>query len=371
MAEQYTRDDAQISVTVNGQTYEGWLQSEVNRSLETLASTFSIPVSLTPGNPPDIKRQDEVQVRIGGHKMVTGYVLAAEPFYNTKDCGLRVTGRSRTGDLVNCSAIFKGGQWRNAKIDRIIKDILEPFGLELAVDTDIGDAVADFKLTHGEYALDAIARAARLRGVLVTDDDSGRVLLTKAGDKLFKGALVRGQNVISMESIGTDEQRHSQYFVYGQSSSIADFDQARGLKATSIDDDMKRYLPLVINAEGNTTQAELQTMADHTKRVRRGHSMGFRYTVEGWTFQGEPWPVNQRVPIYDDVAGLDGAEWLICSARPTCSLKDGDITELVVRPREAYDTAPLKTKVRRKNWGNKGNTTNHARGPSDRAQGGR
>jgi hypothetical protein len=59
--------------------------------------------------------------------------------------------------------------------------------------------------------------------------------------------------------------------------------------------------------------------------------------------------------------------------KQTCDLREGDVTELLVRPVEAYDTAPLKTKVKSRNWGNKGNTTNHPagpRGPSDKARGG-
>jgi prophage tail gpP-like protein len=370
MPAQYTRDEAKIAVMVGAQSYEGWLQSEVDRSLETLAGVFSIPVSLVPGDPPAIKRQDKVEVRIGGRTVITGFVLAAEPFYRRGECGMRIMGRDRAGDLVHCSAIYKGGQWRNVTVDRIIKDVIGPFGLELKVDTEVGDPVKDFKLGHGETALDAVARAARLRGILVTRDDAGRVLLTKAGKERFKGAIVRGQNVIEMQSIGTDEQRHSHYYVYGQSHVVADFDTARGLKALARDDGVGRYLPLVINADGNTTQAELQTQADHTMRVRRGHAYGYRYTVEGWTYQGEPWPLNQRVAIYDDVAGLDGDEWLICGVKQTCDLKEGDVTELTVRPIEAYDTAPLKTKVKRRNWANKGNTTNHPTGPRDKARGG-
>ena len=373
--ERFTRDTAKIVVEVLGldgfgwTAYEGWLQSEVERSLEALAGTFSIPISLVPGAPPWIHRGDAVRVRIGSKVVITGYVLAAEPFYRRGECGMRVMGRDRTGDLVSCSAIYKGGQWRNVTVERIVKDIISPFGLELVVDTDLGEVVKDFKLGHGETALDAVARAARLRGILVTRDDAGRVLLTKAGKNRFKGAIVRGQNVIAMESVGSDEQRHSQYFVYGQANTVTDFDQARGLKATAKDADITRYLPLVINADGNTTQKELQTLADHTARVRRGHAMGFKYTLEGWTYAGEPWPLNERVAIYDDVAGLAGAEWLICGVKQTCDLKEGDVTELLVRPIEAYDTAPLKSKVTRRNWGNKGNTTNHPRGPSDHAQG--
>lgn len=359
MAEQYTRDQAQISVIVRGQAYTGWLESDVERSLEAICGTFSIPVSLVPGSPPEIYRQDEVQVRIGSKTVITGYVLAAEPFYSRDNCGMRITGRDRTGDLVRSSAIHKGGQWRKASLERIAKDLAAPFGLKVTVEADVGAPLADFKLSHGESVVDALARAARLRGVLVTRGEDGHLLLTKAGQRRFKGEIRRGSNVISMEGVGSDEQRHSEYIAYGQSNVIDDFEIARGHKAMARDGEISRYMPLIINGDGNTSQAELQALVDHTARVRRGHSMGYRYRVEGWTFEGEPWPLNQRVAVHDDIAGLQGQEWLIASVRHTCSLKDGDVTDLVVRPVEAYDAVPLKSRPKNRNWGNAGNRTNH------------
>jgi hypothetical protein len=65
MAAQYTRDDAKITVIVNGVGFEGWLQSEVERSIEALAGTFSVPVSLVPGSTPTIARQSPVSIKIG------------------------------------------------------------------------------------------------------------------------------------------------------------------------------------------------------------------------------------------------------------------------------------------------------------------
>lgn len=362
--ERYTRDDARITVRVNGTDYTGWLQSEVTRSLEAVAGTFSIPVSLVPGQPPDINRQDEVQVRIGDTPVVTGYVLSAEPFYRRGDCGLRITGRDRTGDLVHSSAIHQGGQWRRATLERIARDLLAPFGLDVKVETDIGEPIIDFKLHHGEPVLDALSRAARLRGVMLAPGSQGELLLTRAGAQRFDGEVRRGSNVIEMAGVGSDERRHSHYIVYGQGNTAGtDLETARRLKAEATDAGVVRYLPLVMNAEGNVTAAELQRLADHTMRVRHGHSQGFRYLVEGWTFKGRPWPLNQRVPIHDDVAGLDGDEWLIASVRHSCDLREGDVTELIVRPVEAYDTQPLKTKVKRKHW-------KQDRGPDDKALGG-
>lgn len=199
--ERYTRDDAKIIVNVNGKAFEGWLQSEVERDIEAICGKFNIPVSLDPGAPPEISRQDEVEIWIGETKVITGYVLSADPFYRRGDCGVRIVGRDRTGDLVRTSAIHKGGQWRSATLERIARDLVAPYGLHVKVDTDIGAPIQDFKLYHGESVVDALARAARLRGVLVTRDSAGRLLLTKAGKDRFKGAIVRGHNVISMDGI--------------------------------------------------------------------------------------------------------------------------------------------------------------------------
>jgi len=351
MATTYTKEQDRVYVTVAGRDYDGWLESSIERSIETISSRFSIPVSLVPGFPPDIARQDEIKVRINQTVVVTGYVLAAEPFYRRDDCGFRIEGRSRTGDLVQCSAIHKGGQWQNVKLDRIARDLCQPFGIDVVVDTDLGAAINDFKLQHGETVVAALARATRLRGVLATTSAAGQLLLTKAGKNKAAGAIVRGQNVISMQAVGTDAERFSEYIVYGQGDlygGVANFEQARQQKATAKDPDIKRYLPLVINADGNNEPADMQRLVDHTMRVRRGQAYGLKYVLEGWTFKGVPWEINTRVPVYDDIAGLDGVEWLIAEVRHTVDLREGDVTELLVRPIEAYDTVPLNTKLRRK-----------------------
>lgn len=370
MADRYVRDPARVQLLVGGRRFDGWTSCEVGRSLEAIAGTFSVPVSLVPGQPRPISRGQQVQVLLGDKPVVNGYVLAAQVFYSRNDCGLMVSGRDRAGDLVRCSAIHRGGQWRRAGLERIATDLVAPFGLAVRVETDLGDPIQDFKLQHGETVVEALARAARLRGVLVTRSDEGQVLLTRAGNKLFPGVIRRGWNVVDLREIGSDEDRHSEYIVYGQSITADSFEAARGLKARALDPEMGRYLPLLVNAQGNVTATELRDLAEHTLRVRRGHSMGFRYRVEGWTFQGEPWPVGQRVLIEDDVAGIPGEEWLITSARATLDVREGDVTELVVRPVESYDSRPLRTRVKRKNWGNRGNRTNHPRGPTDRATGG-
>lgn len=373
----WTKEDAQVYVSVNGVDYQGWLSSTIERSIDNLAATFDIPVSLIPGAAPQIARQDLVKVRINDTLVATGYALVADPFYQRNDCGLRVSGRSRVGDMVQCAAIHAGGQWRGAKIDQIARDIAAPFEVEVVVETDVGAPIAEFKLEHGEKAVDALARAARLRGVLVTTNAQGQLLITRAGTQRSHGAIVRGLNVISMEPAGSDEDRFSHYIVKGQgggaakktgarhlqplavgqtagASAAKSFEKQKELKGEVRDEAMQRYLPLVVNAEGNKSAADMQKLAEHTMRVKRGQALGIRYTVEGWTWEGKPWEINTLVPVWDDIAGLEGALWLICSVRSTVDRKEGDVTELLVRPPEAYDTIPINEKNESKGRGRKG-----------------
>jgi prophage tail gpP-like protein len=339
-------DQPVVSIRVRGNVLTGWIQSEVSRSIESVSGTFSIPADFVPGQVPLVQRQDEVQVLVGDTVVITGFVMAAEPFYGPRECGLNVAGRDRTGDLVTSTAIHKGGQWRGVKIDRIVRDLVEPFGIGVTVLADLGDPMPEFKLAFGESRLDAIARACKFRGVLPVPDGRGNLLLTKAGTIKAPGEIRRGKNVIRMRGIGTDERRHSEYIVYGQGSVGDDFESSRQRKARAFDPAVRRFSPLVVPADGNVTQADMQALVDHTARVRRGHAYGFEYEVEGWLVNGKPWPINALVPVFDDVAGLDGAEWLICSTRLSVDRERGASTVLVVRPREAYDAVPLKTKVR-------------------------
>ncbi len=350
-----------IIIRCKGKDFEGWEQSTVEMSLESIAGTASIPITWDSrlGACP-IKRQDEVAIFIRAGlgpsapetQIAKGFVLAAEPFYDAHNMGRNIAVRDSSGDLVHCSAIHKGGQWRGAKADRIIKDLLAPFGIELIVQADVGAAIKDFKLEHGETVVDAASKVARLRGLLVTRDHLGRVVLTTAGKDKFVGSLrggraakTRGGNVISMQGQGTDENRFSDYFVYGQGAAkgAADFDKQRTQKHSSHDPEIKRYLPLVINAGNDSDGTDVKQLAEHTARVRRGQAYAYEYKVDGWTVRGKPWLPNLRVPIYDDEVGLDGDEWLITSVKLHHDLQDGQVTTLVVKPIEAYAPEPLKS----------------------------
>jgi len=355
-----------VTLTVDGEDFIGWLDTSIQRSIEEISARFSVNVALMPdGGTPPIDRQDEVQIMIGGSKIMTGIVLAAEPYYNGHDdYGIRVEGRDRTGDLITAAAIHEGGQWRGVGIDQIARDLCKPYGIEVKVtnDADIGKPLERFELENGEPVAEAISRACKYRGVLVTRDNDGSLLLTTAGNKKAPASLVVGKNVISMSANGTDAERCSEYIVQGQGeiNQHGSAKKARDLEFKAYDKDIKRYLPCIIQADDGGDQEHMQKIAEHTARIRAGKAYSYSYTVEGWEVNGVPWEPNQLVAVADPVLGLDFDEMLIISANATISRDNADVTEIVIAPKAAYEQIPLPEpkessggKKKKKSKGNK------------------
>lgn len=336
-------DDQVVSVRVGGgQQLVGWRESTVSRSMERLAGSFSVPVSLVPGQAWPCQRGELVQVLLGSTVVATGYADVADPYYNKDDCGFIISGEDRTADLAVCSALHQGGKWSKASLERIALDLCRPFEIDVRVEADLGPVFAEYRIWFGETVLECISRAARMRGVLVCRNDAGQVVLTKAGATRAPVSICRGRNVIAMQPMGSDKHCHSEYRAYAQGAVGNTFDEGRQIKATTQDPDVRRYRPLIVPVYGHQTREDLQRLVEHTMRVRRGHARSYRYTVEGWLADGKPWPLNARVVVQDDIARVDGDDWIIAAVTERCDKQNGKVSDLTVTPLAAYSTVALK-----------------------------
>src|SRR5574340_693573 len=124
-----------VTLVVNGTEYGGWKEVEISAGIERQARDFTLSVTdRWPGAtdiPRRIKQGDVCEVYIGADKLLTGHVDATPIRYDGKSISVGVKGRSKTADLVDCSAVHKTGQWHNAKIERIAADLAAPFGIEV------------------------------------------------------------------------------------------------------------------------------------------------------------------------------------------------------------------------------------------------
>ena len=335
----------ECTLVVDGMAYAGWTRLEVQRSLEQIAGGFVLQLASTyPGQEPIALREGlPCQVRLGEDVVITGFIDDLETDDTETSSSVRLAGRDRTGDLVDCSAVHKSGQWRGAKLERIVADIAQPFHIDVVVasGTDTGEVFKRFALEEGEKAFDAIDRACRLRGVLVTSTPDGNLLLTTASSTSTEVHLEEGVNMRKFNSRHSWKERHSEIIIKGQ---MAGDDHEYGaaaahLKATAKDAEIDRYRPLIVVAEHGTTTKALGERAQWEVAVRMGRGKRGGCTVVGWRTGkdgqvGPLWQPNMLVQVKSARMRLD-MELLIvgCTYQLT---EQGRSTELSFARPEAF-----------------------------------
>jgi len=302
-----------VNLTLGSGIYGGWTTVRVVRSLEALAGSFEI--SLTEREPGAVRPRtfttgEQCTVQLDGETVITGYVDDVAPSYDAEQHTIRIAGRDRTADLVDCSAIHKPGEWRAQTLDVIVAELARPFGISVRILTDTGKPFARFAIEQGETVFEAIDRLCRMRGVLATSTPGGTLVVMRAtGGARVPVTLEKGVNVISAAGRASQRERFSQYIVKGQhpGDDLWPTEMAAHLRGTATDAGVGRYRPLLVIAEDLTTTSSAGDRAAWEANVRSARSRRPSYTVQGWrTADGGPlWAPGQTVRVVDDWIGLD------------------------------------------------------------------
>lgn len=337
-----------VQLKVGGLLFGGWKSLRAEVGIEQCSGAFDLSVSdrwSGQAQPWPIKPGDACALQLNGQTIISGYTDTVKPSFDKQSHGIRVSGRDKTMDLIDCAAIFKTGQWKRAKLDRIARDIAEPFHITVVVahGVDLGAAFDSFNIEEGERAFEAIDRAARMRAVLVMTDGAGRLVLTTASKDKTGRALVQGVNVLHAELDLSWKERFSEITVKGQGKGTAAAygDKVAHGKASIKDDAITRYRPLVVIAEQHGTSPTFTARAEWERNVRRGRGTRAVVKVPGWTYPaiGMPdgtavWQPNMLVEVDLPYLGLQ-QDLLI--AKCIYTLDDaGSVTELHLADPSAF-----------------------------------
>ena len=335
-----------LTLTVNGRVYGGWTEASVTRSITQMAGSFNIAVSerwFGQDRAWAIEPWSAVQVRIGDDLILSGYVDDYQPSYGPAAHSVRVLGRSKTADLVDCSPEIDGGQFKGYKLDAIARAVCNLFGLGVVVQADMGDGFPAATIERAETAYEFLERLCRLRGVFATDDETGNLVLTRAGTTRASGSLREGDNILSASAKLSVAKRFSKYVVRTQHGVTADWDQVvTDVMGASTDGGCPRYRPHVAMGESQLTPAQASARARWQAVYATARGLQASVTLQGWRQpDGSPWRVNQIVPVVSPMLGLDRE---LLTAAVTTSLKDGEgrRTRLTLGPVEGYTPDPVQ-----------------------------
>lgn len=343
-----------LTLSINGQDYAGWKSASVTRSLDNCASTFEVEVSerwagrdkswqIVPG--------DAAVVAVDGTPLLTGYVERYQPSYDPQNHSVRISGRSKTCDLVDCMPDIKGGQYCGYTVDKIARALATPFGITVTVadGVDVGDAFPVAMIEKCETAYDFIDKMCRMRSVLACDAADGSLVLTQAGSNRAKSALVEGENIKSASASITADKRFQKYVVLSQTPLSYDDAAAQpAIAATVTDSGVKRFRRFAEIAEIPADEGGAKARAVWRKSYNYGQSIEAQITVKEWrqTVGGDLWDTNLLVPVKSPFLALD-MDLLIGSVTYRLDTSGGRTTELTLKPSAAYTPEPVKAKKKK------------------------
>ncbi|MCW8918905.1 MAG: contractile injection system protein, VgrG/Pvc8 family [Gammaproteobacteria bacterium] len=333
-----------VVLVVDGREYGGWKSIGIEAGIDRVAREFRLGVtSRYPGQAvaTRVVPGDQCQAYIDSDLVLSGYVDGTPIDYGSDQFAVGVVGRSKTGDLVDCSAVHSSGQWQQAKVERVSADLARPFGVAVKAEVPTGAVIANHKLQYGETAFESIDRLISQRALLATDDAEGKLLLTRAGTNRAADALELGVNIKAASAPLDFRDCYSEYRVTGQrAGSDVDYGQAvSSIGATAKGVGVNRYRPLLLQLDGPATPGSCKDRAVWEAGYRRGSGYAVTYTVQGWRqSNGALWLPNMLTHVRDSVIGYD-AEMLISAVAYVLD-DQGAQVRLSVAPLSAYQLNP-------------------------------
>lgn len=348
-----------VSLRIGGVDWQGWKQVTVIRQVDAIAGQFSLDLAdrwyvgaealpLAPGL--------ECELLCGNESLINGYIDEFNPSFSTTEHAVSVTGRDRSADMVDCSAVHKPGQWKGLTVGALAKILAAPFKVFVTVEGAEGKPFDVFKLEQGETAFAALDRALKQRELLAMPDAKGGFILAEIGKKRCGTALEQGKNILLGSARYNAKDRFGEYVVQGQMPGSDDVwgDKVAQVSAGAVDPGVKRYRPHIIRAENQVNGVSAKARADWECTVRAARAVTVEVTVRGWRTGGdggEIWPINALAPV--NIPYLRIEQDLLISKATYIKGMQGTITRLELRDPKSFLADPAKKAAKKgaDTWG--------------------
>lgn len=333
-----------LTITASGGAISGWEEIEVTLRLESFPNSFEIAMS-SPTGALLAKCGDECTVKLGDDLVITGYV---DQDFNSGDAGtheLRLVGRGKTQDLVDCSAEWPPGQLVQGTALDIATKLCQPYGItaKLGDGADAGPQVTPWALNYGDTAADIIQRVARNAGLLAYEDQNGQLILGVAGSATAASGIAYGDNVQSWSVQNSMNERYSEMVCC--SLSMAAWGDLPGSDFFDIEKDPNvprhRRRDIVLENVAEDPQAFTIKKAKWEIARRAGRGDMVTAVLDSWRDKdGKLWMPNTLVDV--DVPGIRGDKTL-CIGQVTFrkTNESGTTAEIVAMPKYAFLPEPL------------------------------
>lgn len=323
--------------------------------MENIAHSFSATLSERLGDTTlaDVQPNSPVQIKVVAPNgtevpILSGYIDARTRSITGGATVYKINGRSKTGDLVDCSAFTDKTTWKNITYPDLCRRIVEPFDIDVVQVIDDGKKLPNYTVKPTSTAFSTIEELGRQHDSLPLTNEEGNLVLEYATPglrsevDLFQGA---GGNVLEISEDYNMRERFSEYIIKGQGTSAGgkpwEPEQTTQLKGIAKDQYVPRYRPKVSMAGSKITASEIQKRALWEAQVRSGRSLGYNVKVKGWLqgLSSVPWQINTLVNLTVKPWNINSI-FLVTARSFNINNQDGRTTSITLRYQSTYSSNP-------------------------------
>lgn len=333
-----------VAVKINNAIYSGWTEITVQKSIESMAGSFSIKGTFQKVIP--FQEGASIQILLFDQPILKGYIDDIDLDQDRQSKSFSFVGRDASCDLVDCSAVTKTSQFLNITYKNLVNKLLEPFGLKAKFLSSNVDKQIKKVSIQQESVFEILEREARKVGVLVYSDFTGSIVIGDIGSGFSPTRLQMPGNVVKYKSRVRSSERYSEYKVVAQQSSSDNLtlEQQFKVSAKSKDSNIDRYRPLIIRGETGMTLDQAKKRAEWEAAVRAARSQEISCKVDSWLDSGSKlWDINTTVSVDIEPLGLQ-TDMLVKSATYVFNNDDGSVADLVLTHANSLLPQPIVPK---------------------------
>lgn len=328
--------------------YSGWTRLRITRGILRLTGDFSVELGeFSPRESArfDCRPGDFVKVIIGKTRVLTGFVNVFNPSISNGSHAIRITGRGRCQDLLDCSAEWPSGQISGSNALQIAQKLATVYpGLNVSSDGNDGPSIPLFSICVGETPYDILERIARYAGLLVYELPDGGLYLSRVGGTYMASGIAQGFNVEAASFEWTDHLRYSVVGAFQQTMMTAgDYGANIGPVATAEDKTVRRNRKLYFQSEQVISGFELAKQRVAWEQSRRaGQSQSLHAVVDSWRdADGALWEPNAQLSVDLPILNIPKATMMLIVEVTYRRDENGTHADLVLMPPSSFTPEPV------------------------------
>lgn len=295
-----------VTVTTDGKIFSAWDSMAVTAGGDEAARSFTLACAAEIGTralawvfaPGKL-----VEVKSNGDLLCAGYTDKFAPRIGEKSADITISGRSKSADLVDCSALDETGCFKQMPPDAIIKKLAEKFDVDIRVKVKLEPV--DYQVTPGETIFAAADKMLRSQGATMRGAADGGLEIVGADDDEMAGEIVEGRDFKIGTATHDWSKRYSETRVRGQRP-VGVTDEDMQIEAVARDRFVKRHRPRLVVNEDDTTRPRARKRAKQERDRSAGAGLTASFTLQGFRdSSGALWRPGALVPVQSPFLLLD------------------------------------------------------------------